>query len=703
MRIGRVLRALGLALAAVAACAALTLALAFGAVRWNGRSGVPQTAGVPVPAPEAPRPRAAPVPQILFGDLHVHTNFSADAHVQGLRARDREPAHPPADACDFARFCSGLDFWSINDHAESLTPRLWRETVAAVRQCNAVAGPPEDPALVTFLGWEWSHQRLAPEEHFGHKNVVLLGTADGEIPARPIASAPGAPWLVLGLGLANSFAGPGRFRDYADFHRYAREVRAVDDCPEGVPVRELPDDCRESATTPEALFAKLADWGLPAVVIPHGLAWGTTNPANADLAVQLRRHDPRFERLLEVYSGHGNSEVFLDFERPRRDAEGRFACPPARPGVTLCCERAAALARARCEDPGSEACEASVAAAVERAARADATIFAPLDAVPGTTLGDWGDCGQLAGAFLPAFDYRPQQSAQYALALGSAGGEAVAERFRLGLIAASDNHRSRPGTGYAEFGRLSMTDGIDYLPVAGDALDGRDSSFYYTGGLTAVHATSRTREAIFDALRRREVYGTSGPRIQLWFDAVLADGTRRPMGSELGAIPVRFEVRALGALESQPGCPDGAAAALPAERLAMLCLGRCHHPGERRTPIERIEVVRIRPQRAAGDAIASRIEDPWRSFACEDAGAGCTVEFADDAPGAEAVYYVRALQRPTPAVNGDPLRCERDADGRCARAAPCGLLADGTPDDCLAPVAERAWSSPIFVTAPAGG
>ena len=51
-----------------------------------------------------------------------------------------------------------------------------------------------------------------------------------------------------------------------------------------------------------------------------------------------------------------------------------------------------------------------------------------LGAVPGTTLEDWGACGQLQGEFLPAFNYRPRQSAQYALALGSAQGEAVPER-----------------------------------------------------------------------------------------------------------------------------------------------------------------------------------------------------------------------------------------------------------------------------------
>ena len=35
---------------------------------------------------------------------------------------------PMADACDYARYCSSLDFWAITDHAEASTPRKWQET-----------------------------------------------------------------------------------------------------------------------------------------------------------------------------------------------------------------------------------------------------------------------------------------------------------------------------------------------------------------------------------------------------------------------------------------------------------------------------------------------------------------------------------------------------------------------------------------------
>jgi len=126
--------------------------------------------------------------QILFGDLHVHTTFSFDAFMLSLPVLVGEGAHPPADACDFARYCSALDFWSINDHAEGLTPQHWEETVETIRQCNAVAGDAANPDVVPFLGWEWTQIGSTPENHYGHKNVVLRDLEEGRIPTRPIAA-----------------------------------------------------------------------------------------------------------------------------------------------------------------------------------------------------------------------------------------------------------------------------------------------------------------------------------------------------------------------------------------------------------------------------------------------------------------------------------------------------------------------------------
>jgi hypothetical protein len=159
----------------------------------------------------------------------------------------------------------------------------------------------------------------------------------------------------------------------------------------------------------------------------------------------------------------------------------------------------------------------------------------------------------------------------------------------------------------------------------------------------------------------------------------------------------RFRVRAVGSAVEQPGCPATQGSGLAAARLAALCRGECHHPGEPRRLITRIEVVRIRPPLAPDESVDEAIEDPWHIFGCPGGTEGCTVEFEDPeflAAARGSVYYVRAIEEPSLAVNAKRLGCARDETGACTRVETRPASAD---DDRLAPIEERAWSSPIFL------
>ena len=676
--------------------------------------------------------------QILFGDLHVHTTFSSDAFQLSLPLLQGEGAHPPADACDFARFCSGLDFWSITDHAESITPRRWQETKDTIRRCDAVAGGPDGPDVVPFVGWEWTQVGVTPEDHYGHKNVILRNLEDASLPARPIA-ATGRFARVLRYGIIASRSWWDRVRfplldfrqrqRYLDMGVFFAENRAVPDCPRGIDTRQLPADCYETADTPQELFEKLSQWGFDVIVIPHGTTWGLYTPPGSTFDKQLTvaQHDPEKQTLFEVYSGHGNSEEYRAWKAVDRAADGTPVCPEPTREYEPCCWRAGEIVRARCDDVPAEECERRV-----RVARANylAAAGSGRATIPDSEVEDWKDCGQCRDCFNPAFNYRPGGAAQYVLALSNFDSPpAGPRRFRFGFIASSDNHKARPGTGYKEYGRRLMTEAtgarsaawrrraIPEPPrsresIAVDpynpghpliATDGeRGASFFMTGGLVAVHADGRSRDAIWAALERREVYGTSGDRILLWFDLLNGPGGPRPMGAEVALrTSPRFAARAVGALVQRPGCPDWAVNALPPARLEALCRGECYNPGDERRRITRIEVVRVRPQRHAGEPVGPLIEDPWLSLGCPPDPGGCRVEFEDSdfvAAGRDAAYYVRAIEEPSPAVNAGGLRCEYDAQGQCVRSHPCyGDYRTPFDDDCLTMNEERAWSSPIYV------
>jgi hypothetical protein len=509
------------------------------------------------------------------------------------------------------------------------------------------------------------------------------------------------------------------------------EMMDVAPCPSGVPSPEVPVDCREQAATPGELFAKLDEHGLASMVIPHGTTWGIYTPPGSSWDKQLSaaQHDPDRQRLIEVMSGHGSAEEYREWRAIDIAPDGTRSCPPPSDGYLPACWRAGEIIRERClaEDESSEECEERATAARQHFAD-ERSVLGHLT-VPGYEPDEWLDAGQCNDCFLPAFNHRPLGSVQHILALRSFADDGGPDRFRFGFLSSSDNHSARPGTGYKEFARTEMTEArlsrsmgalggrYDVEPAArsrpyeggvGFASGGeieRFGSFFYPGGLVAVHADGRDRASVWAALERKEVYATSGPRILLWFDllnppgsAAQAPAPTLPMGSEVAMrdAPI-FQVRAVGSLEQRPGCSSLAEDALGAERVERLCRGECYLPSEERRLVTRIEIVRIRPQIRPDEPIGPLVEDPWRTFACQPDPAGCVVTFTDPdfgPAGRDAVYYARAIEAPSLQINADNLRCTRDEAGRCTHVDACR---GGADDDCLAEDEERAWSSPIFV------
>lgn len=106
--------------------------------------------------------------------------------------------------------------------------------------------------------------------------------------------------------------------------------------------------------------------------------------------------------------------------------------------------------------------------------------------------------------------------------------DALAMGYRVGLTASSDYHGPRPGH--------SLIHADPHLPRLGDWRDGglgwsniwrAWAEESYPGGLQAFRAPELTREAIFDALRDRRVYGTSQPHrilVDLRIDGVPIGG-----------------------------------------------------------------------------------------------------------------------------------------------------------------------------------
>lgn len=731
----------------------LVASAVLGYVSYRGELGDPHPWGViettSVPANEIsareeryrPKLESSDEKQILFGDLHVHTTLSVDAYQMSMPYMQGEGLYPVSDACDFARYCSSVDFWSINDHAEGITPDFWTQTKQAIRQCNAVTDP-ESPDVVAFLGYEWSQAGVSPDKHYGHKNVIFLEEEEGKVPSHPVGAVNedlgprgfSSPWYLRALSGMNIFSDD--YQRLQDYNRFVYDLEQVEICDSTVPYSELPDDCMVLTKTPSGLFSMLEQWGGESIVIPHGNTWGLYTPASSSWDKQLLgdQHDEERQILMEVFSGHGNSEEYRDFSAVKFDDKGKAYCPESQANYQPGCQRAGEIIKERCLAKGNKdaSCDVKAEQAKQFFVESGTMNFMT---VPGTKEVDWLDSEQCTDCYLPTFRYRPGGSAQYALAVRNFDQEGAPKRFKFGLIGSSDNHKAKAGPGYKEYARTVNTESgpglrdferkliaAEEAPVdearpfsvitknardvdpkvlvAGSLmLFERQSSFFYTGGLMAAHSVGRKKGDIWDAMQKREVYATSGSRTLLWFD--LVDGEQTiPMGAstERNTKP-HFKVKAVGDFKQNPGCPDYSVNQLTANKIENLCKGECYNPSNERNIIEKIDVIRIQPQNYKAEPMSALIKDDWLSFDCPPDQNGCEIEFSDDQfenDGRDTVYYVRVTEAKINMINGKQQDIKRDENGELMSMNSCDRN-KAKQDDCLAMEHPRAWSSPIFV------
>lgn len=265
----------------------------------------------------------------------------------------------------------------------------------------------------------------------------------------------------------------------------------------------------------------------------------------------------------------------------------------------------------------------------------------------------------------------------------------------FGIIGSTDTHNGNPGdteewdfrgsaAAFTTPARTRLTRGSG----------GTRGLFRNPGGLAAVWAAENTRAAIFAAMQRREVYATSGTRIGLRFFGGFADLRNAldaanpvpmldqrgvPMGAHMKAMPPddqndkpQFFVWALR---------DPATTALDKVQL----IKSWHEDGETKERVVDIICAEGRVPDASGrcaELTAAIDMDTCTPDAARGASELKTVwEDGDYQPGQKAFYYVRVLEiKSCRWSRYDTLR----AGMKPARGAPQRI-------------AERAWSSPIFV------
>ncbi|MEH6550404.1 MAG: DUF3604 domain-containing protein [Pseudomonadales bacterium] len=611
-----------------------------------------------------------PLNNAYFGDLHVHTSWSNDAYSFDVRTTPSEAYGyafgesvylPPLDAAgNGTREVSidrPLDFMAVTDHSEFLGEQTLcldpSSEVYNEKFCGAFReGDGRSPSLLIQIVNPRSSRNSAVCGDDGKRcDEAMLGKWKGIIDAAQ-------KWQDFSDNCdRTAFVGYeySSFRLGSNLHRNVifrnatvpqRPVSYIDRHREWDLWQLLKNECNDAGN------------GCQSLAIPHnsnisnGRMFSTDYAETSSTEEQVARANLRIEMepVIEIMQHKGDSE-----------------CRNGLPGVL------------GAED---EFCD------YEKFENG---------AFEQTAGGDPGECydGPLA-------DYMPHLGpsclsrnsyVRYALIEGLREEERIGVNpFKFGITASTDTHNGTGG-GVAEktfAGHLGMgDDSILKRASVGNEFAGNSNNS--PGGLIGVWAPENSRAALFDAIRNKEVFGTSGPRIKPrlfggWnYDESLCSDPELVARAYEGGAPMGQDL------------PAKAGSSPVFIATAQADLGS---PGTQGMPLQTLQLVKgwvddegNHQQRVfdvAGDANNGATVDP---LTCQTGGEGfaqlCAVwKDPDFDVSRRAVYYARAVENPSCRYNA--WQCSQLPSDQ--RPASC----DDTASDKV--IQERAWTSPIWYT-----